>query len=157
MELPDYLARLGATIVREEGGCRVLYKRHNAVFPGLEPDELRQRFDEGMRNAVAHYTANLRAAAVDMEPGQVEEIAFAVVLKTLYMYNLWRRDYPEHKDQPLVVGARELESPTSCDECWHFCKRELGERYREAAAAMTGMSVEAFEKYEKRRTEFFNR
>lgn len=155
--MPDYLARLGATITREEGRCRILYKGHNAVFPGLDPDELRQRFDEGMRNAVAHYTANLRAAGLHMDDRHVEEIAFAVVLKTLYMYNLWRCHYPEHKDQPLVVGRRELDNPTSHDECWRFCKREFAERYREFAAAMTGMSIAAFAKYERRRTEFLNR
>ena len=155
--MPDYLSRLGATIVREEGRCGILYKGHNAVFAGLEPEELRQRFDEGMQNAMAHYTANLRAAGVHMDDRHVEQVAFAVVLKTLYMYNLWRCHYPAHRDQPLVVGERELEGADAHDECWRLCKREFGERYREFAAAMTGMSVAAFAKYEKRRTEFLNR
>ena len=157
MDVPDSLARLGAVIAREADGCRVLYRRHNAVFPGIEPDELRQKFNEGMRNAMAHYQANLRVAGVHMDDRQIEEVAFAVVLHTLYMYNLWRRDYPQHKDQPLIVGRPELDHPRSHDECWLFCKREFGERYREFAAAMTGMSVAAFETYERRRTEFFNR
>lgn len=152
----DHVARLGATIVRENGGCRVLCKRRNAVFPGIAPDELRQKLNDGMRHAVAHYTANLEAAGVQMEASQVEEVAFAVVLGTLYMYNLWRRDYEQYRHQPLVIGVRELESPRSHDECWFFCRREFGERYRQFAAAMTGMSIAAFEKYEQRRTQFFN-
>jgi hypothetical protein len=75
---------------------------------------------------VAFYAGNLRKAGVEMEARHVEEVAFAVVLGTLAMYNRWGRDYEQHRDQPFII------------------------------AAMTGMSAKAFEKYEKRRTEFFN-
>lgn len=153
----DYLADLGGTIQYEHGICRILYRHHNAVFSHISPDELRGRFNEAMCNAVVHYTDNVNKAAVQINTRQIQDAAFGVVLHTLYVYNMWRYTYENHKNQPLVVGPDELAHPQSHDQCWFYCKKEFGDGYRGYAAALIGMSLEQFSKYEEGRRRFFDR
>jgi len=114
----------------------------------MAPQALREILNDGMTSAVAHYGRNVASSGVAIETARIEEAALAVVLHTVYVYNLWRRDYPQHRDQALVVGPRELAHPQSHDECLHYCEREFGEQYRTYAAALLGMSDEEFARYE---------
>jgi hypothetical protein len=153
----DYLGQLGATVQFEHGICRILYKHHNAVFSQIEPTELKEKFNRAMDNAVTHYTRNLQASGVRMQPRQIEEASFGVVLHALYVYNLWRHTYEQHKNQPLVVGPEELAHPQAHDHCWSYCEKEFGAGYATYAAALIGMSEAAFRKYEEGRRRFFDR
>lgn len=155
--VPDYIADLGGTIRYEHGRCRILYRHHNAVFPQIAPEELRSGFNEAMHNAVLHYTNNVDEAAVQMNPRQIQDAAFGVVLHTLYVYNMWRHTYESHRNQPLVVGPDELAHPQSHDQCWFYSKKEFGDDYRGYVAALIGISLEQLSKYEEGQRRFFDR
>ncbi len=153
----DYTARAGCEVRPEASGSRAFFGGNSVVFPGLAPDVLRVKLNLAMANAVAHYARKVAASGVTIEPGPIEQVAMKVVLNTLYVYNLWRNQYPERRDQPLVVGEEELDHPQANDECLHYCEREYGAEYIKYAAALTGMTPDEFAAYEERRRAFWDR
>jgi hypothetical protein len=153
----DYIAKIGCILFAEGTACRARFKERDVLFPNMTPDALRERLNKGMKSAVAHYSRNVASSGVAMDAACVEEAALNVVLHTLYAYNLWRRDYPQHRDQPLVVGPAELAHVQSHDECLHYCERAYGAQYRTYAAALVGMSDEEFVRYEDGRRRFWER
>jgi len=157
MKIPDYIEKLGADLQFDEKVCRIVYKDHNAVFSHIDPRELRAKFNEAMHGTVAHYAMNVTESHVTMTSAQIEEVAFGVVIHTLYIYNLWRHTYEDRKDQPLRVEASDLAHPQAHDCCWFYCETEFGAEYTDYAAALTGMSDEQFRQYMEGRQAFFDR
>jgi hypothetical protein len=151
----DYTDRLGCRVAREPSGSRALFKERDVFFPGISPDALREKLNEAMEYAVAHYHRNVASSGVAMEQSRIEEAALNVVLHFLRLYNLWRQHYPEHKHQPLVVGDAELEHVPAHDECLFYCEREYGANYAIYAAALLGMTSQEFLRYEEGRRRFW--
>jgi hypothetical protein len=156
-DVPDFIEKMGVTLRSEHDHCRMVYKSHNAMFPGIEPSELRKRFNEAMSSTIVHYTGRLADCGVTLSARQIEDVSFAVVLHTLYVYNLWRSTYEEHRNHALRVDAFDLQSVQANDQCWFYCVREFGPNYVRYAAALTNMTVTQFMGYEEGRQAFFNR
>ena len=153
----DYVARVGCALIEEENVTCVRLRDHELAFLNLAPDVLREKLNAAMEGAVAHYRSNVAASGVAMPPQRIEEAALCVVLHTLFVYNLWRNNYADRKDQPLVVGPEELAHVQSDDECLHYCEREYGPDYAKYAAALVAMTAEEFARYEDGRNQFWDR
>ena len=153
----DYIEKLGGAIREEPNWCRILCQDQNAVFSHIEPDDLRQKFNAAMAGAVVHYARNAKLCGVEISEQEIEEVAFRVVLRALYVYNLWRHTYQQHRNHPLRVEAADLSRVDAYDQCWFYCQKEFGKDYAIYAAALTGMSLEEFAKYERGRRAFCDR
>jgi hypothetical protein len=153
----DYVARVGCVLTEDEDSTTARLKDHEVAFLNLAPDVLREKLNAAMEGAVAHYRRNVAKSGVEMPPARVEEASLCVVLHHLFVYNLWRNNYPDRKDQPLVVGPEEIAHVQSDDECLHYCEREYGPQYAKYAAALLAMSAEEFARYEEGRNQFWDR
>jgi len=156
-ESSDYLARTGAQLFADGTATCVRSAGRDVVFAEIAPEALREVISRAMENAVPYYRRNVAASGVTMEPLRVEEAALQVVLNTLFTYNLWRQNYPDRKDQPLVVGPAELAHVQSQDACLTYCQETYGPEYARYAAALVGMTEEEFERYEAGRNAFWDR
>lgn len=151
----DYLDRLGVTMNVTPTHCMVVHGvAGSAMFPGIAPDTLRDKLNDAMHVAAIHYDANVSRSDVQISRTQIEEAALAVVISTLYVYNQWRQIYAEH---PLHLAPSDLTSVQAHDQCWFYCQRVFGKRYLPYAAALTGMSQDAFQQYEQGRRRHFDR
>jgi hypothetical protein len=110
------------------------------MFAGIEPADLRLKFNEAMHSTVAHYAQSATKGGVEMTQKQLEEVSFAVVLHWLFVYCMWRNTYEQHKNHPLCVDPDDLRRPQAHDHCWAYCEEEFGANYLIHAAALTGMS-----------------
>jgi len=153
----DYLEKLGVTLREEQTCSRILYGDRNAMFSHIRPPELRQKFNSAMAGTIAHYAENVARSGVKISEHQIEEVAFRVVLYCLFVYNMWRHTYPQHKDHPLRVETKDWRHPQANNECWRYCEKEFGAEYAIYAAALNGMTLDEFSKYEKGQRAFFNR
>jgi len=153
----DHLARTGAQLFADGTATRVRSAGRDVVFADLAPAVLREVINRAMENAVPHYRRNVATSGVSMETLRVEEAALQVVLNTLFTYNLWRQNYPDRKDQPLVVGPAELAHVQSQDACLTYCQETYGPEYATYAAALLGMTAEEFERHEAGRNAFWDR
>jgi hypothetical protein len=153
----DYLARTGAELIEDGTATCVRSAGRDVLFAEIAPEALREVINRAMENAVPYYRRNVAASGVTMEPARVEEASLQVVLNTLFVYNLWRQNYPDRKDQPLVVGPAELAHVQSQDACLTYCQGTYGTEYAKYAAALIGMTAEEFEGYEAGRNAFWDR
>jgi hypothetical protein len=153
----DYLARTDAQISADGTASRVRSAGREVFFADVAPEALREVINRAMATAVPFYRRNVAASGVRMEPARIEEASLQVVLNTLYVYNLWRQNYPDRKDQPLVVGPEELAHVQSQDACLTYCRDAYGDEYAKYASALIGMTEEEFERYEAGRNAFWDR
>lgn len=155
--IPDYLDRLGVTIEVTPTHCMVRHGVGSAMFGGIGSDELRAKLNEAMQVAVSHYADRIAAAGVAMPRARIEEVALAVVIAALYVYNQWRQTHALHRDHPLRIEPDDLASVQANDQCWFYCQKTFGKRYLAYAAALTGMTNDAFQQYEQGRRRYFDR
>ena len=153
----DYLARLGCEVRDDAEGSRVLFADRSVLFQNLAPDAGRRAINEAMAPAVAYFAANASKSELAIGSRQVEEVALRVVLSWLTMYASWRSFYPDHRNQPLTVGADELRSPRTFDQCYDYCETAFGAEFRRYVAALLGLNDEEYARIEKSRQEFWNR
>ena len=155
--MTDYFARL-AYEVRDEGdGARVLYADRSALFKHLPSDAVRPVINEAMEIVVPYFTANTAKSGLVIEPHQVEEAAFRVAVWWICMYHSWRTLYPQHRDRSLSIGADELRSASTFDQCYDYCKGVFGADFRRYTAALLGLTDKQYTRIEKRRQEYWNK
>ncbi len=155
--MTDYVAKLGVTLQPEDTGTRVRFQHQSVLFGKLAPDTLRERLNEAMQLAVAHYTRTVERRQVELEARHIEGASLQVVLHHLFVYNSWRLTTERHKEHPLRLEQEDLTHPQSHDECWFYCEKVLGADYARHAAALTGMSLEEFARYQAGRRAFWDR
>jgi hypothetical protein len=157
LAVPDYLERLGASIIVEHADCRVLSARDNVLFPTVPADELRRECNEAVHKTVAYFTGNVAASDITMAARNIEEVAFGAVLASLYCYNIWRHNDGRPKTEPLLMHDEDLMHVQTRDYCRDYCRKTFSQDYARYAAALTGMSIEAFKDYERGRDEYIDR
>jgi hypothetical protein len=153
----DYLTQLGYEVRHEAEGSRVLLANRSVLFQKLSPHAVRRAVNEAMEMVVPYFAGNASKSGLAIEPRQVEEVALRVTLSWLSMYSSWRAFYPDHRNQPLTVGAEELREPKTFDQCYDYCKIVFGAEFRRYVAALLGLDDEEYVRVEKRRQEFWNR
>ena len=155
--IPDYLAALGATVRPEDDRTRVLYKEGGAIFPQIAPADLRPLINASMHTTVTHLTRNVTASGLNISARQIKEVSLNIVVSMLYIYNRWRTDDERYKDQPLVVTVEDLNSAQAQRHCWWYCEKAFGRDYVRYAAALTGMSLEEFARFQEGQYRYMDR
>lgn len=155
--MTDYFAQLGYAVLNDEEGARVRFGNRSALFRNLPVDAVRRAINDAMQATVPYFAANAAKSEVAIEPRQVEEVSFRVVVSWLSMYNNWRALYPEHRNQPLTVGAEELRHPQTFDQCYDYCREVFGPEFRRYVAALLGLTAEQYARIERRREEYWNK
>lgn len=153
----DHLARLGYAIREDADGSRVLLGERSVLFPKLAPAEAARAIDEAMKTVIPWLDANVSASGLSIEQRHIEEAALRVVLSWLYMYNLWRSTYPEHRNHPLTIGSHELRQAQTFDQCYDYCGNVFGADFRRYVAALLGLTAAEYARVEKRRQEYWNK
>ena len=153
----DHLTRLGYAIREDPNGSRVLLLQRSVLFRNLGAAETARVIDEAMKKVIPWLDANVSASGLAIEQRHIEEVALRVVLSWLYMYNLWRSLYPEHRNHPLTVGSHELRQAQTFDQCYDYCKHVFGADFRRYVAALLGLTAANYANVEKRRQEYWNK
>jgi hypothetical protein len=156
-KMTDYFARLGYEVRDDADGSRVLFADRNALFRNLPTDVVRRAINHAMQAAVPYFAANAAKSELAIEPRQVKEVAFRVTVSWLSMYASWRSFYPDHREQPLTVGAEELRHPRTFDQCYDYCKKVFGADFRHYVAALLGLTDTEYARIEKSREEYWNK
>jgi len=155
--MTDYLARLDCDVRDDADGARVLCTGRSVLFKDLPGDAVRRAINDAMQTAVPYFGANAAKSELAIEPRQVEEVSFRVIVSWLSMYNNWRSFYPDHRNQPLTVGAEELRDPRTFDQCYDYCKKLFGAEFHRYVAALLGLTDTEYARIRRRREEYWNK
>jgi len=155
--MTDYFARLGYEVRKDADGARVRFADRSALFSNLPTDGVRRAINDAMQTVLPYFAANAAKSELAIEPRQVEEVSFRVIVSWLSMYNNWRSFYPDHRSQPLTVGAKELRAPRTFDECYDYCKKLFGAEFHRYVAALLGLTDTEYARIQRRREEYWNK
>ena len=147
----DYLSRHQARFVAEGNDSRVLVAGNNVIFANIDENSLREHINHAVAVAVRHFAANLDNSETSINTEHLEQLAIKVALNHLYIYNMWKHTYDEHRDIELRISTDDMESVNTRDAVRFFCEDEFGLSYADTAAALLGMTRQAFVKWEERR------
>ena len=84
----------------------------------------------------------------------LSSISLKIVLRYLYMYNMWRTMYWEHENRDLMFLAEDFENPNTGDLIILYFRNAYPDNYSAKCECMLAMSADEFEAYEKMRQEF---
>lgn len=157
MASEDYLEKVGAHLLDENGIVRIQLGEFRAAFAGIMSGVLRDKFNAAMNEAIMFYTANAKRQGLSLPERRIGEAAFSVVLHHLHIYNSWRSLYSEHKDHPLTLTRADFEHPQSNDQVIRYCRNTFADGYAKYAAGLLDMSTERLKEFEDGRNAFFDR
>ncbi len=153
----DYVEQLGAKLIDDSGNIQVLTEDTNVLFVKQKSDVLRKIINQAMAVASSHYQNRVATSGIDFTEREIQEISLKVVLHNLYVYNMWKNDYPKYHDLELKVTVEDLKHPQSEDQCYFYCKKKYGADYSSYTAALNGQTREQFESWERGRIAFWDR
>ncbi|MHB0987801.1 MAG: hypothetical protein ACYC3P_03935 [Bellilinea sp.] len=141
-------------LAEENKGIRLTTQNNdNVILQNQTMTSVENIVRENFEIVKSHYQAKL-GVAILIDERNLGIISLKIVLHYLYIYNMWKKAYKDHKDQDLVFLAEDFESPSTGDMIIWYFKNEYPENYSAKCELMLAMSADEFKAYEKRRQEF---
>ena len=131
-------------LAEENGGIR-LTTRHddNVILPDQTMASVENIVKENLQIVRSYYLAK-SGVPVSIDERDLTVVSLKLVLHYLYMYNMWRKMYQNHKARDLKFQKEDLESPGTHDMIIAYFKNKYPDGYSAMCAHMLGISVEAF-------------
>jgi hypothetical protein len=125
-------------------------------FDRLTPPALNQLVQQAMEVAVPYYAGNVARAGATIDGRRIEAAALRVVLDILRVYNLWKSSHWFCRWKRLQVKESHLRSVRARDQILFYAEDAFGGDYPRVAAALTGLSLDQFTKWEAARRKFWS-
>ena len=141
-------------LTEENKGIRLTTRNDdNVILPNQTMTSVENIVRENFQIVKSHYLAKT-GVLVSIDEYDLSFISLKIVLHYLYMYNMWRITYPQHRDQELKFLPKDFEHPNTGDMIIWYLKNKYPETYAAKCQLMLGMSTDEFTNYEKKRQEF---
>ena len=141
-------------LTEENKGVRLMTPNDdNVIFPNQTMASIESIVKENFQIVKSHYQAKSGVLdAIDIQDLSI--VSLKIVLHYLYMYNMWRKTYIEHRNHDLKFLTKDFDNPSTHDMIIQYFKKKYPERYPSRCELMFGMSADEFNRYEKSRQEF---
>lgn len=153
-DLDIVLGDIHGILRHEKDGIRVLLAGENVILPHLDLATASAIITRNFDIVCNHY----RYATVNgCKISEVQRISVSIVLHYLYIYNIWRKSYPNMANLDLGFREEDFRSPGTFDIIAHYCKQYYPDAWMEKAVVLLKMSKEVIRQYEDRRQLYYNR
>jgi hypothetical protein len=125
----------------------------NIILPNQTMDSVENIVKENFQIVKSYYQAKLGVSA-SVDKHDINAVSLKIVLYYLYMYNMWRKMYENHRDRDLKFLAKDFENPNTSDRIIWYFKKKYPKSYSAKCELMLSLSPDEFKRYEKKRQEF---
>jgi hypothetical protein len=141
-------------LTEENNGIRLITQNDdNVILPNQTMTSIENIVKDNFQIVKSHYQFK-SGVPVSIDEHDLSIISLKIVLHYLYMYNMWRITYPQHKDQELKFLSKDFKNPNTVDMIIRFFKNKYPETYAAKCQLMLGMSTDEFSGFEKGRQNF---
>ena len=141
-------------LTEENKGIRLTTQNDdNVILPNQTMTSVENIVRENFQIVKSHYQAKA-GVPISIDEHDLSSISLKIVLHYLYMYNMWRTTYPQHRNQELRFLPKDFEHPNTGDIIIWYFKNKYPETYAAKCQLMLGMSTVEFADFEKGRQNF---
>jgi hypothetical protein len=148
-----YIEKIQVNVIQEHNNCRIIANSEDVLLQDVTADNIIEILRKDFSIVKAHY---LDISIVKfINDADIDNISMLIVLRWLYMHNLWISEGKKGVSLRFQVG--DLTHPYTYDMVLNYFKEHYPSDWKDKASIVMKMNLNSLDEYVQKRQEFYNK